>query len=89
MVGRFSAVAVRAADRPVVNIGVVSDGPYEGNPYSWDLTGKEILALTEDEFDVRFPEEDFIESDWSLKAPSSHLTKPGTRAPVRALDPVY
>lgn len=69
------AAAAPSSDLPVVNVGVVIDGPYEGNPYVWDLTRKEILALTEDEFDVRFPEEYYIESDWSLDGAVESLNR--------------
>jgi len=75
IVAQIPATPLPAADLPVVNVGVVIDGPYEGNPYVWNLTRTEILALTEDEFDVRFPEEYYIESDWSLDGAIDSLNR--------------
>ena len=61
-----SAIPDPAAELPVVNVGIVIDGAWEGNPYVLDLTRTEIVTLTEDEFEVRFPEEYTIEADWRL-----------------------
>ena len=63
IVAQIPASPLPAAELPIVNVGVVIDGSYEGNSYVWNLTCTEILALTEDEFDVRFPEEYYIEAD--------------------------
>ena len=39
-----------------VTIGLVIDGPWEHNEEIRKMTEEEILALSEGEFDVRFPE---------------------------------
>lgn len=51
---------------PVVNIGVVMDGPWERNDEIRELTRREIVALTEGEFDVRFPDRFNLTGDWSV-----------------------
>ncbi|UCE19176.1 MAG: TolC family protein, partial [Gemmatimonadota bacterium] len=53
------------ADLPVVNIGVVIDGPWERNDEIRTLFQREILELTRREFDVRFPGEKRLEADWT------------------------
>ena len=53
------------ADLPVVNIGVVIDGPWERNDEIRELFQKEILELTRGEFDVRFPETMLLEAAWT------------------------
>jgi outer membrane protein TolC/ABC-type uncharacterized transport system substrate-binding protein len=47
-------------------IGIVIDGPWEENEAILAMFKDEILALTEGEFDVRFPEERTIVSDWNV-----------------------
>jgi len=42
---------------PVVQIGIVRDGPSDLVPEFRDLIRKEIVELTSREFDVRFPDE--------------------------------
>jgi outer membrane protein TolC len=63
--GSFNPAA--AAELPVVNVGMVVDGPWEGNEYVRELTTNEIVALTADEFDVRFPDHYYLEGDWTLE----------------------
>jgi outer membrane protein TolC/ABC-type uncharacterized transport system substrate-binding protein len=58
------AAGAQAQPVRVVNIGVVVDGPWEQNTEILSLFKSEILALTEGEFDVRFPEARTIVSDW-------------------------
>ena len=69
------AAPISAAELPVVNVGMVIDGKWEGNPYVIEITRNEIVTLTEDEFDIRFPAELIIESDWSLEGALESLTR--------------
>ena len=54
-----------------VRIGVIVDGPWEGNDRVQALTRREILALTEGEFDVRI--EDSVAGDWTLETAIANL----------------
>ncbi len=53
---------------PVVRVGIVFDGPWSGNEELRDLTRTEILALTERDFEVRFPEAKTLTGDWTFEA---------------------
>jgi outer membrane protein TolC/ABC-type uncharacterized transport system substrate-binding protein len=50
----------------IVRVGVVIDGPWERNDQIREMTQREILTLTEGEFDVRFPDSKIIIADWTL-----------------------
>lgn len=52
---------------PVVQIGIVRDGPSDLVPEFRDLIRKEIVELTSREFDVRFPDEGQLQGGWSAK----------------------
>lgn len=54
-----------ASDPPVVQIGFIIDGPWEGNEQIRRMFETEILALTSGEFDVRFPSQRTIVGDWT------------------------
>ena len=60
------AAVMAAAELPVVRVGVVVDGPWEGNYGIRELTRAEVTALTEGEFDVRFPDDVYLVGDWTL-----------------------
>ena len=51
----------------VINIGIVSDGPVEHNSWSPALFKNELLALTQADFDVRFPAAKQLDGGWSAK----------------------
>jgi outer membrane protein len=53
------------AQAPTVRIGIVVDGPWERNREFLELFQNEILTLTRGEFDLRFPEDAYIEADWT------------------------
>jgi outer membrane protein len=55
-----------AVKLPVVRIGIVRDGPPGRLPDITPLVKEEILKLTSGEFDVRFPEDKFIQGNWEL-----------------------
>ena len=61
----FMILAQVGAEFPVVNIGIVIDGPWEKNDEIRELFQNEILELMREEFDVRFPEEKRLEADWT------------------------
>ena len=63
--GLLSWVAPLAAEEPVVRVGVVVDGPWSLNRMIRELTTTEVAALTEGEFDVRFPEDAYLIGDWT------------------------
>lgn len=54
-----------AQNQPVIQIGIVVDGPWEGNQEIRQMLQGEILALTSGEFDVRFPSDKTIIGDWT------------------------
>ncbi|MDH3402528.1 MAG: TolC family protein [Acidobacteriota bacterium] len=64
-----------AAEGPIVRIGVVVDGPWALNDAVRELTEGEITALTDGEFDVRFPEEAFLTSDWTLASVEANMRR--------------
>lgn len=62
-------------ERPVVNIGVVIDGPWHSNESIRQLFEQEILTLARDEFDVRFPESRRIVADHTAARVKSALDR--------------
>ena len=66
LVATFLLPALGGAVEPV-RIGVVVDGPWPLNDTIRALTLREILVLTEGEFDVRFPAEKYLVGDWTLE----------------------
>lgn len=54
-----------ASDPGAITIGIIVDGPWERNDVILEMTRQEVLALTEGEFDVRFPQDKMIVADWS------------------------
>jgi len=55
------------AERPLVRIGIVSDGPSsERFRVGRDILHKEILELTRREFDIRFPADKQLHGNWQL-----------------------
>jgi outer membrane protein TolC len=56
---------------PIVRIGIVSDGPPQshswGKIFSSQVFPKEILSLTQEDFDVRFPKSKIVHGKWSGK----------------------
>ncbi len=58
------ALPVIASAQPV-RIGVVLDGPWEGNDSVMRLFQSEINELLKGEFDIRFPERATLTADWS------------------------
>ncbi len=54
------------AQAPIVRVGVVLDGPWERNAELMNIFGSEIRDLIRGEFDLQFPEDKRIESDFTL-----------------------
>ncbi|UCF62901.1 MAG: TolC family protein [bacterium] len=50
---------------PVVNIGIVLDGPWDMNEEVISLFKQEVIELTKNEFDVQFPQNKMLISDWT------------------------
>ena len=63
------------AELPVINVGVVVDGPWPGNAAFRQLTIDEVSAVTEGEFDVRFPDEAYFIGDWTLEKAQNNLAR--------------
>ena len=75
LVGLLFAASVVAAELPIVKIGVIVDGPWAGNESFRQLTITEVTAVTEGEFDVRFPDETYLIGDWTLEGAKANLTR--------------
>ncbi|MDR4470081.1 MAG: hypothetical protein MRJ68_17570, partial [Nitrospira sp.] len=58
---------VAAKSLPVVQVGIVRDGPSDLVPELRDLIRKDIHELTVGEFDVRFPDDLQLEGGWSVR----------------------
>ncbi|MBW2369346.1 MAG: TolC family protein, partial [Deltaproteobacteria bacterium] len=56
-----------SAQRPITRIGIVRDGPGSWMNETLEIFQKEILVLTADEFDVRFPEDANLHGNWSVE----------------------
>lgn len=67
--------AVPCGAQETVRIGVVVDGPWEQNPVIRDLTQREVLALTEGEFEVDFPDSSYLIGDWTLATARRNLER--------------
>lgn len=60
-------VLSRAWAAPVVNIGIIYDGEWQRYQGSNEIIKKEILELTKNEFQVRFPADKSINGRWSYE----------------------
>ncbi|MDY6838209.1 MAG: TolC family protein [Thermodesulfobacteriota bacterium] len=60
------STAQEKAEHPVVRIGIVKDGPVIRFPDHLETVKQEILALTANQFDVRFPADKTIVADWTM-----------------------
>ena len=49
----FFCLPLRSQNLPVVTIGIVLDGPWDQNQAIVSLIKREIIDLTENEFDIR------------------------------------
>lgn len=67
--------ASAAAEPPLVRVGMVVDGPWEGNDAIRDLTRAEVVTLTGGEFDVRFPDALYLVGDWTVATAGANLEK--------------
>jgi outer membrane protein TolC/ABC-type uncharacterized transport system substrate-binding protein len=67
--------APSAQTRPVVRIGVVVDGEWHRNAEVLQLFRDEIRVLTEDEFDVQFPESKVLGGGWTLSGVRAALDR--------------
>jgi outer membrane protein TolC/ABC-type uncharacterized transport system substrate-binding protein len=62
----WTAPARGRSKRPVVRIGIVTDGPVIRFPGGLKILKEEIFALTEDEFDLHFRADKFVQGDWTI-----------------------
>jgi hypothetical protein len=60
-----ATVAHAAGTLPIVNIGIVTDGPWERHPDYINIFKSEITRMAEEEFDVRFPADQILNGNWS------------------------
>ncbi len=75
MAGLLAGLPAAAPAATPVAIGVVVDGPWERTDEIRKLSRAEILALTEGEFEVRFPESGYLVGDWSLETARRNLER--------------
>lgn len=74
VLGMVLALAT-AAIAKTVTVGMVIDGPWEQNGEIVTLFQTEIRALLESEYDVAFPADAVITSDWTLEGVRAGLDK--------------
>ena len=77
----FLLVLLATQDSSAANIGIVFDGPSNLNARTLESYKKEIFDLTEGEFQVAFPEQYILVSDWTARGVRASidrlLTDPG------------
>ena len=61
----FATAVLLPAQKPVVRIGVLLDGPAEGNDATSSLFQREIAQLLAEEYDVQFPAAKRLTGDWT------------------------
>jgi hypothetical protein len=62
----FPACINAAGNKPVIRIAIIQDGPWARFPKALDSIKHEVIAITEAEFDVRFPDELTVHGDWTV-----------------------
>jgi outer membrane protein TolC/ABC-type uncharacterized transport system substrate-binding protein len=67
------AIPVKTYALPIKRIGIVIDGPSELNQRALGIYKKEIIAVTEGEFDVQFPTDKIIQADWTAASVRSAI----------------
>lgn len=60
---------------PTKRIGFVSDGSWQMNEKMIQLYKSEIREITKGEFNVEFPQDKFLVSDWTVKTVNQNLEK--------------
>ncbi len=63
----FICVTWLAGQSPT-RIGVIIDGPWGGNTMITEIVQKEVLDLTEGEFNIEFPPDKMIVGDWNYES---------------------
>ncbi len=71
----FILISTSAQALPTKRIGIVLDGPSEMNQRAISIYEKEIIAVTEGEFDVQFPTDKIIQADWTAASVGSAIDK--------------
>lgn len=71
----FWIIEIQAFSIPLIRVGMVVDGPWQRNQEIREMIQDEIRNLTIGEFDVRFPEDKFINANWSLSGVRNALDK--------------
>jgi outer membrane protein TolC len=61
----IAALPVAAEQLPVVTLGVLADGECERMVILLDMFTTQILALTQNEFDLRVPDDKLVIADWT------------------------
>jgi outer membrane protein TolC len=64
-IATVAAPPVEAQQLPEVTLGVLLDGESERTDLLVEMLGKEIFSLTQNEFDLRIPEDKFVVADWT------------------------
>jgi outer membrane protein TolC len=63
------------AQKPAARIGVIQDGPWMRFNEAVDFMKQEIISLNEAEYDISFPEKDFIHGNWTVEKIDAALDK--------------
>ncbi len=66
---------VHAAESPMVQIGIVRDGPWARYPDALDLFKSEIAAVAEGQFDIRFSAGGDLDGDWTADGVRRSLSR--------------
>jgi outer membrane protein len=69
------AIPAKTYALPIKRIGIVFDGPSELNQRALSVYKKEIIAVTEGEFNVQFPADKIIQADWTAASVRSAIDK--------------
>ena len=72
-IGLSTPLMYSSAENISIDIGVVTDGFWERYDDYWKLFREEILSLTQDEFDVRFPDSKKHRADWTAEGINNAL----------------
>jgi len=63
-----STAMAQTSGLPVRRIGIVTDGPWVRYPGTIDLFKQEIIAMAAEEFDIRFPDDQILNGNWTVSS---------------------
>ncbi|MGB7293493.1 MAG: hypothetical protein WBD99_15080 [Thermodesulfobacteriota bacterium] len=68
-------IPIKTYALPIKRIGIVFDGSSDLNQRALSIYKKEIIAVTEGEFDVQFPTDKIIQADWTTASVRSAIDR--------------